>query len=110
MLNSWNWKCSQRIIWLSNHSKDSQYFDKTNDLVFGKIKDEICSVTIKSFVGLKARKYKYITEDNHDCKDAKGINKNVVGHELKFDDYKNVLFNATYMKHEMNRMQSKIII
>ena len=34
-------------------------------------------------------------------------NKNVVDHELKYKDYKNVLFNRSYMRHEMNRIQSK---
>ena len=35
----------------------------------------------------------------------KGINKNV-DDELKYEDYKNVLFNRPCMRHEMNRIQS----
>ena len=36
--------------------------DKTTNLVVDKMKDEICGVFIKRFVGLKAEKYSYITE------------------------------------------------
>ena len=37
-------------------------------------------------------------------KKQKKINKNVVDDELKYEDYKNVLFNRSYMRHEMNRI------
>ena len=37
----------------------------------------------------------------------KGINKNVVDDELKYEDYKNVLFNRSCMRHEINRIRSK---
>ena len=33
------------------------------------------------------------------------IFKNVVDDELKYDDYKNILFNRPYMRHEMNKIQ-----
>ena len=51
--------------------------------------------------------YTFITEDNCESKKAKVINKNAVDHELKYKNYKNVLFNRSYMRHEMNRIQSK---
>ena len=35
------------------------------------------------------------------------MNKNVVDNELKYNAYKNYLFNRSYMRHEMNRTQSK---
>ena len=38
---------------------------------------------------------------------TKGINKDIVDDELRYEDYKNVLFNRSYMRHEMNRIQSK---
>ena len=52
--------------------------------------------------------YTFIKKDNHKFKKAKGINKNVIDNELKHTDYKNFLFNnRSYMRHEMNRIQSK---
>ena len=33
--------------------------------------------------------YAFISEDNHESKKVKGINKNVVNDELKYEDYKN---------------------
>ena len=59
---------------------------------------------IKDFVGLKAQTYTFITKYNHDCKKERGINKNVADDELKYENYKNVLFNSSYMRHEINRI------
>ena len=44
------------------------------------------NVPIKRFVGLKWKIYAYITEEDHECKRAKDINKNVVDDELEFED------------------------
>ena len=38
---------------------------------------------------------------------TEGINKNVVDDEIKCEDAKIFLFNRTYMRHEINRIQSK---
>ena len=62
---------------------------------------------IKVFVRLKAKIYTYITDTNHECKKLKGIDKNVVDDEPNHEYYKNVLFNGTYMRHEINRIQIK---
>ena len=48
-----------------------------------------------------------VNQYNHYTKKSKGINKNVVDDELKYEDNKNVLFNRSYMRHEKNRIQSK---
>ena len=34
-------------------------------------------------------------------------NKNVVDGELKYQHYKNILLNKSYMRHEINRIQRK---
>ena len=91
----------------SNYSKESNYYDKTNTLVVAKMKDETCDMPINFFVGLKAKVYTYITEDDHECKKAIGINRNVVDDELKYEAYKNILSNGSYMRYEMNGIQSK---
>ena len=37
----------------------------------------------------------------------KSGNKNVVSDELKHEDYTNVLFNRSYMRYKMKRIQNK---
>ena len=41
------------------------------------MRDETCDVIINDFAGLKSKKYTFITEDNHESKKTKRINKNV---------------------------------
>ena len=41
----------------SNYSKDSKFFDETNQKVIGKIKDEFGGVIVVEFVGLKSKVY-----------------------------------------------------
>ena len=49
----------------------------------------------------------FIIRENHEFKKAKVINKNFVCDEPKQEDYKNVLFNRSYMRHEVKGIQSK---
>ena len=56
---------------------------------------------------IKAKMYTYKKEDNHKYKKAKGNDKSITEDELKYEDYKNVLFYGTYMRHEMNTIQRK---
>ena len=89
---------------LSNSSKESNYCDETNKSFVGKKKDETCGVPIKSLQG--QRQKCILTEDDHEYKKVKGTNKKVVNDELKFKNCKINLSNATYMKLEMNKIQS----
>ena len=41
----------------SNYPKDSKFFDKSNEKVIGKMKDEYGGVIIDEFIGLKAKMY-----------------------------------------------------
>ena len=58
---------------------------------------------VKGFAGLKFKMFTSITENSRESK-AKGINKNVFDNQLKYDDYKNVLFDKSYMWNEMKRI------
>ena len=71
------------------------------------MKVETCGVPIKSFAGLKAKMYTYMTKDEHEYKKIKGIYNSVVEDELKHESCKNAFFNATHMNHIMNRISSK---
>ena len=46
--------------------KDSKYYNNSNNLVVGKLKDETCGAPMKNFVGLKSKIYIFITKDNHE--------------------------------------------
>ena len=92
---------------LSIIKKNLKYYIGVNNLVVYIAKHGTCNRAIKGFVGLKFKICILTTEDNHESKKSKAIKKNVVNDELKYEDYKNVLFNRSYTRHEMNRIQSK---
>ena len=45
------------LFYFSNHSKDSTFFNETNQGVIGKMKDEFGGVIASEFVGLKSKMY-----------------------------------------------------
>ena len=90
----------------SNYSTRSEYYDNSNKLVVGKMKDETAGVSIEEFVRLKPEMYSYLVDDNSEYQKAKGVNKNVVP-TITHNDYKDVLLNKKCLRHSMNRIQSK---
>ena len=89
----------KELFGFSSYPKDPKYYNNSNDLVTGKMKDKICGMPREGFTGLKPKMYTFMTKDNHESKKAKNINKNVVDDELKHEDYKSVLFNRSYIRH-----------
>lgn len=55
--------------------KKSQFYDKTNEKVIEKFKDEAAGEPIKEFAGLSSKMYSYIKSDSKNNKTAKGIKK-----------------------------------
>ena len=49
--------------------------------------------------------YSYLVNDNNEYKKAKGVNRNV--ETISHKEYKDVLLNKKYLRHSMNRIQSK---
>ena len=96
----------KEMFHLSNHSTKSKYYDNSNKLVIGKMKDEAASVAIEKCVGLKPKIYLHLVDDNSENKKAKGANRNVVA-AISNNEYKDVLLNNKYLRHSMNRTQSK---
>ena len=97
---------------LSNYSRQSKYCDDSNKLVIRKMKNETRGVAIEEFVGLKAKMYSFLVEDNSEDKNAKNVNRNVVAtiHTelvIKNNEYKDVLLNNKCLRHSMNAVQSK---
>ena len=54
----------------SNYSTKSKYYDDSNKLVVGKMKDETAGVAIKEFVGLKSKMYSFLVDDSSEHKKA----------------------------------------
>ena len=61
----------KEIFNFSNYSTKSRYYDDSNKLVIGKMKDETGGVTIEEFVGLKSKMYLLLSEDNIEHKKKK---------------------------------------
>ena len=72
-----------------NYSTKSKYYDNSNKLVVGKMKDQTDGVMVEEFVGLKPKINLYLVDDDSECKKAKGINKNVVA-TISHNEYKDV--------------------
>ena len=82
----------------------TKYYDNSNTLVIGKMKDETAGVVIEEFVILKPKMYSYLHNSKH--KKAKGVNRNVLA-TISHSKYKDVLLNKKCLRHSMNRIQSK---
>ena len=59
----------------SNYSTRSKYYNNSNKLVVGKMKDETADIAIEDFVRLKPKMYSYLVDDNSEHKKAKGVNR-----------------------------------
>ena len=64
-----------------------------NKKVIGLMKGELSGGIMKEFVALRAKMYSYI-DDKSELKKCKGIKKCVIKREIKFEDYKNCLFEG----------------
>ena len=73
-----NFRKNKELIDFSNYLAKSKYYDDSNKLVVGKMKDETADVAVKEFVGLKSKMYSFLVDDCSEHKKAKGVNKNVV--------------------------------
>ena len=52
----------------SDYSPKSNYYDNSNKLVLGKMKDKTGDVVIKEFVGLKLKIYSFSVDDSSEHK------------------------------------------
>ena len=56
----------------------SKYYDDSNKLVTGKMKDETEGVAIEEFFWLKPKLYSFLVNNNGEHKKAEGVSRNVV--------------------------------
>ena len=52
----------------SNYSTKSKYYDDTNKLMVGTMKDETAGVAIKELVGLKPKMYSFFIDESREHK------------------------------------------
>ena len=71
----------------SNYKEDSKFYFDENKKVIGKFKDETAGEPITGFAGLKSKMYCYKTNDGKDHKTAKGVQKNAIERDLKYEYY-----------------------
>ena len=57
----------------SNYSTKSKYYDDSNKLVIGKMKDETRRVVIEEFVGLKPSMYSFLVDSNEHTKSKRCV-------------------------------------
>ena len=76
----------------SDYPEQSPYFDKTNKKVIGVFKDEAAGIPVIEFVGLRSKMYSYVKDDGKGSKPTKGITKVVIKKDIKYENYKDVLF------------------
>ena len=57
----------------SNYSKDSKFYDDSNEKVIGKMKDEMGGIIIDEFIGLKSKMYAIKKIDGRETNTAKGV-------------------------------------
>ena len=102
----WKLKMSMKILAMIKKCLIlvTKYYDNSNTLVIGKMKDETAGVVIEEFVTLKPKMYSYLHNSKH--KKAKGVNRNVLA-TISHSKYKDVLLNKKCLRHSMNRIQSK---
>ena len=89
----------------SSYSTKIKYYDYSNKLVIGKMKNQNCGVAITEFVGMKPKMYSLLVDDKSEHKIAKQAYR--IFETLSRNEYKDVLLNNTFLRHSMNRIQSK---
>ena len=82
----------KEMFGFSNYSAKSKYYDDSNKLVAGKMKDKTDGIVIEEFVGLKPKMYSFLVGCCSESKKEKKKNKNIVA-KISHDEHKNVLLN-----------------
>ena len=78
-----------------------------NKKVIRKFKDELGGKIMKKFVALRAKTYAYLMEDGGEHKKANGTKKCVIKKELRFENYKDALFNDKIITKPQQRFTSE---
>ena len=83
---------------LSNYEIDRPLPRGKNEKIIGLMKEKLGGQIMKEFVGLRAKTYIYLKENNNENKKAKDTKKCVIKRKLKFQDYTNSLKAARLLR------------
>ena len=83
----------------SNYPVGDVYFNDKNNLVPGKMKDEMGGDLILEFVGLRSKMYSILNYDGKNKKTAKGVIIQVKNDQITHQDFKNSLFEKKQFMH-----------
>ena len=73
------------------------------------MKDELGGQIMNKFVGLRAKTYSYLRNNNDKDKKAKGTRKCVIKRNLKFRHYKKCL-KASQIENKINYLEKKYLM
>ena len=79
-----------------------------NKKVIGLMKGELGGKIMIKFVGLRAKTYSYLIDDDSEDKKAKGTKRCVIKRKLKFEDHKNCL-EVTQLENKINHLEKNQI-
>ena len=93
---------------LECNSIDRPLPEGNNKKVIGLMKDELGEKIVTKLVGLRAKTYSNLIDDDSEDKKAKGTIKCVIKRKLKFGNYKNCL-EATRLENKINYLEKNKI-
>ena len=70
------------------------------------MKDELGVKIMEEFVGLRAKTYSYLKDNNDEDKKVKDTKTCVIKRKIKFEDYKNCL-EAAQTENKVNHLEKK---
>ena len=91
----------------AEYPKDHPLHSKKNEKVIGKFKDELNGKIMNEIVYLRSKAYSYTLSDFKEFKKLKGMGKTTIEKDIKFDDYKDCLFNNKIKMNTMHTLNSK---
>ena len=91
----------------SGYPEDHPLHSQKNKKVIGKFKDELHGKIMNEIVFLRSKAYSFRMNDLNEIKKLKGIGKTTIEKDIKFDDYKNCLFNKEKQLNRMYTMNSE---
>jgi hypothetical protein len=90
---------------LSNYDKSNELYDKTNNKVIGKFKNE-SPTQIKEFIGLRSKLYSFMVDGEQKAHNkCKGVKK-YVAKTLDISDYRDVNYNRVNKEIKQNGIRS----
>ena len=82
-------------------------YDKTNKKVLGKFKDELNSLPLEEFIGLRSKCYSLLYDKDKEKQTAKGTKSAVKRAYLRHHHYREVLDNLSTVRVKQNVIKSR---